>query len=85
MLIDNLANLNRSTRTTVFSALIIIVAIAMYDWIVAPHVTCLSASQQYESVVNKAVEKNTAITREVETKTKKLDELYHQLAESRSA
>lgn len=84
MLIDNLANLNRSTRTTVFSALIIIATIAMYDWIVAPHVTCLFASQQYESVVSKAVEKNKVVAREVETKTKKLEELYQQLARSRS-
>ncbi len=84
MLIDNLANLSRSTRATVFSALIIIAAIAMYDWIVAPHVTYLSASQQYESVVNKAMEKNQAVTLEVGTKTKKLEELYQQLAESKS-
>lgn len=84
MLIDNLANLNRSTRTTVFTGLIIIAAIAMYDWIVAPHITCLSASQQYESVVSKAAEKNKAVARELETKTKKLEELYQQLSESRS-
>lgn len=56
----------------------------MYDWIVAPHVTCLFASQQYESVVSKAVEKNKVVAREVETKTKKLEELYQQLARSRS-
>jgi hypothetical protein len=84
MLIDNFVNLNRSTKTTVYTALIIIAAIAMYDWIVAPHVTCLSASQQYESVVNCAVEKNKAVANEVETKTKKLEELYQQLAESKS-
>ena len=79
MLIDNLANLNRSTRTTVYAALIVITAVAMYDWIVAPYVTCLSASQQYESVVDKAMEKNKAVAREVEDKTKKLDELRRQL------
>jgi hypothetical protein len=84
MLIDNLANLNRSTRNTVFSALIIIATIAMYDWIVAPHVTCLFASQEYESAVSKAVEKNKITAREVEAKTKKLEELHEQLAESRS-
>jgi Tfp pilus assembly protein PilO len=84
MLIDNLANLNRSTRTTVYAALIIIAAIAMYDWIIAPYVTCLSASQRYESVVNKAVEKNKALAHEVEDKTEKLDELHRQLAVSKS-
>jgi Tfp pilus assembly protein PilO len=84
MLIDNFVNLSRSTRTIVYAALIIIAAIAMYDRIVAPHVTCLSASQQYESVVNKAVEKNKAVAREVEDKTRKLEELYQQLAVSKS-
>jgi Tfp pilus assembly protein PilO len=84
MLIDNLANLNRSTRNTVFTVLIIIATIAIYDWIVAPHVTCLFASQEYESAVSKAVEKNKITAREVEAKTKKLEELYRQLAESRS-
>ena len=84
MLIDNLANLKRSTRNIVFTALIIIAAIAMYDWIVAPHVTCLFAAQEYESAVSKAVEKNKITAREVEAKTKKLEELYRQLAESRS-
>jgi hypothetical protein len=81
MLIDNL---NRSTRTVFYTALIIIAAIAMYDWIVAPHVTCLSAAQQYESVVSSAVEKNKTVALEVEAKTKKLEELSRQLAASRS-
>jgi Tfp pilus assembly protein PilO len=85
MLIDNLANLNRSTRNIVFTALIIIATIAMYNWIVAPHVTCLSAAQGYESAVSKAVEKNKVIARDVATKTKRLEELHEQFAKSRSA
>ncbi len=85
MLIDNLANLNRSTRNTIFTALIIIATIAMYNWIVAPHITCLFAAQQYESIISKAVEKNKATAHEVKAKTKKLEELYEQLTSSRSA
>lgn len=85
MLTDNLANLNRSTRNTIFTALIIIATIAMYNWIVAPHVTYLFAAQEYKSAVSKAVERNETITREVEAKTKKLGELYEQLAKARSA
>lgn len=84
MLIDNFVNLNRSTKTTVYTALIIIAAIAMYDWIVAPHVASLSASQRYESVVSSVVKKNKAVALEVEAKTKKLEELYQQLAASKS-
>ncbi|MBN1392525.1 MAG: hypothetical protein JW947_06960 [Sedimentisphaerales bacterium] len=84
MLIDNLTNLNRSTRTVLFSALVIIASIAMYNWIVAPHVNCLSAAQGYEWAVNKAVEKNQAAAREIKAKTKKLEELNRQLADSRN-
>jgi hypothetical protein len=85
MLIDNFVNLNRSTRNTVFTALIIIATIAMYNWIVAPHVTYLFAVQQYESVFSNAIEKNKVIAREVKAKTKKLEAMYQQLASARSA
>jgi hypothetical protein len=84
MLIDNFANLNHSTRNTVFTVLIIIATIAMYNWIVAPYVTCLFAAQQRELVVSKVVEKNKVVAREVETKTEKLEELYKQLAGAES-
>jgi hypothetical protein len=84
MLIDNLAKLNRSTRNAIFTALIIIATIATYNWIVAPHVTYLFAAQGYESAVSKTVEKNKVITRDVATKTKRLEELREQLARSRS-
>jgi hypothetical protein len=84
MLIDNFVNLNRSTRNTVFTALIIIATIAMYNWIVAPHVTYLFAVQQYESVVSNVVEKNKVIAREVKAKTKKLEAIYRQFASARS-
>jgi CRISPR/Cas system CMR subunit Cmr4 (Cas7 group RAMP superfamily) len=57
----------------------------MYNWIVAPHVNCLSAAQAYNWAVNKAVEKNKAASREIKTKTKKLEELNQQIAISRGA
>jgi hypothetical protein len=85
MLIDDFVNLNRSTRNTVFTALIIIATIAMYNWIVAPHVTYLFAVQQYESVFSNAVEKNKVIAREVKAKTKKLEAINQQLASACSS
>ena len=56
MIIGNFAKLNRSTRDSVFAALIVIAAIAMYNWIVAPHVDYLFAAQQYEFAIEKSVE-----------------------------
>jgi len=80
MLINNLANLNRSTRGAIFTALIIIAAIAMYNWVVAPHLAYLSAAQEYESAMSKIAEKNKTVAGEVKAKTKKLEELSEQLA-----
>lgn len=80
MLINNLANLNRSTRGIIFTALIIIAAIAMYNWMIAPHVAYLFAAQGYESTMTKIAGKNKTITAEVKAKTKKLEELREQLA-----
>jgi hypothetical protein len=84
MLIDGFVKLNRLPRATIFVALVVIATLKMYDWIVAPHLVCLFASQQYDSVVSKAVEKNRAVTRQVKTKTAKLEELHQRLAGARS-
>ena len=61
MLTDNLAKLNRSSRNSIFAALIVIAGVAMYNWIVSPHVTYLYAAQKYDSAMDKIVEKNKAI------------------------
>ena len=52
---------------------------------ITPHLTHLSAAQEYEKIVAKAKEKNATAAREVEAKTKKLDKLYEQLNEVRSS
>ena len=84
MLIDNLAKLNRSSRNAVSAALIIIAAIAMYNWIVTPHTTCLFAAQRYESVVGNIAKKNKLISNTVNTKRKKLQELREQFVQLQS-
>lgn len=84
MLIDTLNNLNRSTRNTISGAMILIAAVAMYNWVITPHTTHLSAAQEYEKIVGKAEEKNANAAREVNAKTKKLDKLYEQLNEAKS-
>lgn len=80
MLIDNFAKLNRPSRSAVFTALIIIAAMAMYSWIAAPHATYLFAAQRYESVLGNIVKKNEVINNTVKVKKKKLEELREQFA-----
>lgn len=80
MLIDNLAQMNRSSRTAISAALIIIATIAMYNWIVAPHATYLFAAQRYEYIVDDIAKKSRVIRSTIEIRERKLQELREQLA-----
>lgn len=64
-----------SSKNTVFSAFVVIGAIALYSWIVAPHVNYLKATQSYESVTDKLVSKGQIIKTNVKLKRKKLGQL----------
>lgn len=84
MLVDKLAKLNRSTRHTVSVSLIVIAALAMYNWLVTPHADYLSAAQGYESVMDNVVEKNKTIRNIVNIERKKLQELSEKSAQLQS-
>jgi len=85
VLIDSLAKLNSTSRNGISAALVIIVTIAVYNWIVAPHVTNLYAVQRYESVVDDVVKKNKILSSVVRTKKKKLEQLHEQFAQLQSS
>lgn len=80
MVIDNLAQMNRSSRTAIFAALIIIAAIAMYNWILAPHTTYLFAAQRYEYIVDDIAKRSRIIRSTIKIRERKLQELREQLA-----
>jgi hypothetical protein len=82
MLIDNISRLNRSSQNSIFAAIFVIAAIAMYQWIFNPHVDYLYASQRYDSTLNKYLERNKAINLEIKTKTEKIQTLSKQLSEA---
>ena len=84
MLVDKLAKLNQTTRHTVLVSLIVIAALAMYNWLVTPHADYLSAAQGYESVMDNVVEKNKTISNIVNIKRKKLQELSEKSAQLQS-
>lgn len=83
MLLKDFARLNRSSQNSICAALIIIAGVGMYKWIFSPHTTYLLAAQQNDYAMRKIVDKNITITREIEGKTKELDELSRQLADAR--
>lgn len=81
MLIDSLAKLNSTSRNAISAALVIIVTIAVYNWIAAPHVTYLFAVQHYETSVDDVVKKNKILSSAVRIKKKKLEQLHEQFAQ----
>ncbi|MBC8471560.1 MAG: hypothetical protein H8D56_19030 [Planctomycetes bacterium] len=84
MLVKHLVKANRSTRYAVSASLIVIAILAMYNWLVAPHIAYLSVVQGYESVITKLVNKNKIIDNHVKIKSKKLQELQEKSAKLQS-
>lgn len=78
MLIHKFAKLNRSSRSAASAALIIIVAVAVYNRIVVPHTVCLFAANRHERVLENIAEKNKVITAMVQGRREKLQELVEQ-------
>ncbi len=84
MLVDNLTKLSRSSRNAVSGSLILIAAIAMYNWIVAPRANYLLAAQRYEFAMENVVKNNKTIDNRVNIKEKKLQELREQSSQLQS-
>jgi len=84
MLVKHLVKANRSTRHAVSVSLIVIALLAMYSWLVAPHVAYLSVVQGYESVMTNLKNKNNLINSKVKVKRKKLQELQEKSAQLQS-
>lgn len=75
MLPKNLKKSMRSTRTAFLITLVIIGAIAVYNWFVAPHQNCLLAAQRYQSAADELVRKNQIISNNITIKKEKIKEL----------
>ena len=84
MVVMHLVKANRSTRYAVSASLIVIALLAMYSWLVAPHVVYLSVVQGYESAMANLINKNNLISSKVKVKKKKLQELQEKSAQLQS-
>ncbi len=85
MPLSDFSRLNRRVQNSVFAALIIITATAIYSWLVNPHVKDVSAAQSYDSALDMVVEKNRYLTNQVQLKKGKLQQLTEQYTQSRSS
>ncbi len=84
MLIDDIAKFNRSSRIAVSAALVVIAAIAMYNWTVAPHTGYLFAAYRYESAIDNISKKSKVISETLKIKKKKLQQLRERFVELQS-
>lgn len=81
MLISAFIKSSRSSRIGFSAAIVAIVAIAAYSWIVAPHTKYLHAAQQYELVLDNIAKKNQLIKSKEALKKKEVEKLQAQLAD----
>jgi Tfp pilus assembly protein PilO len=79
MLSEHLTKSKRPARTALLAALVLIGAVAVYNWIVAPHRNYLLAAQRYKSAVGLLERKNQTIRHDLTVKRTKLEELQEKL------
>jgi len=82
---SKIAKLSSPSRSAITTALILIAAAAMYNWMVAPHVNCLFAVQRYKPVVDNIAHEKEIITKALERNKAKLQELTDQLTSARNS
>lgn len=70
----------RSSRNVMLASLVLIGAVALYNWIVSPHWNYLMAAQRYESAVGELVRKNQALSNNLAARKKELAQLQEKLA-----
>jgi len=75
--------LGNSSRLAVFAAFIVIVAVALYNWIVAPHVTYLRAVQKYQPVVEHVAQQKASLKDLLNNRRKMLEDLESQFGQIR--
>lgn len=85
MLMNTLAKSSRSSRIAFSAAIVVIVAVAAYNWMVAPHTKYLQAAQQYELMMGDMARKNKIIKTKEVVKRKEVEKLRAELASVQSA
>jgi Tfp pilus assembly protein PilO len=85
MLMNTLAKSSRSSRIAFSAAIVIIVAVAAYNWMVAPHTRYLHAARRYEHMMGDMARKNKIIKTNETTKRKEVEKLRAELASVQSA
>ena len=83
MRMDDLAKWGNSSKQALFAASFVIVGVALYNWIVAPHVTYLRAVQKYEPVVERVAQEKASLKDLLVTRKRVLEDLESQFGQIR--
>jgi len=81
VLIDHLTRLDKTSRNALYVALVAIAGVAMYGWIVSPHVKYLQAVQKYRPAIKKIIDKQQDIKRMLVGRRTLLEKLKKQFNE----
>jgi len=79
----DLSKLGNSSRRALLAASVVIVGVALYNWIVAPHVTYLRAVQRYEPVVDRIAQEKASLKDLLISRKKRLADLELQFSQIR--
>ncbi len=83
MLVDKIVQLERSHRRVLLIALVVVAAVGLYRWILAPYNGQLLAAQQYESALDSAIHKTDVLSTTLKAKRAKIEELTRESARLR--
>lgn len=78
-MLESLTKSSRSSRNVMLMALVLIGAVAAYNWIITPHLNYLQAAQRYELTAENHAKKNKIVSSKVEAEKKELAQLRDRL------
>lgn len=81
---DTLAKSSRTSRIAFSAAIIGIMVIALYNWLVSPHAQLLHAAQRYETVIGDKARKNKILKANEQVRKKEVEKLRAELADARA-
>jgi Tfp pilus assembly protein PilO len=75
MSVDKIIQIDSSHRRVLLAALVVVAAVGLYRWILAPYNGQLMAAQQYESTLDRVIHKADVLGTTREAKRAKVEEL----------
>ncbi len=85
MLINSLAKSSRTSRITLSAAIVGVVIVAAYNWLVSPHTKYLYAVHQYQILADEMTKKNQVIQAQQAYRKRELEQLQSEFDNVKTA